>query len=119
MKERTKAVVISALVFPGAGHLVLGAFKRGTLFILLTLVCVILLMRVIIPVAIGIVADVANPGATPDVFTVNTLLRERLQDEGGRQFTAPLIALIVVWLVAALDVMQLGRQQERSEPPQS
>ena len=64
MKAKTKAVLISALLFPGLGHFVLKRAMRGCLFIVPTLRAIGVLLRTTLALADQLVAEIQS-GALP------------------------------------------------------
>lgn len=110
MKKTTKSALLSALVCPGAGHLALDVDRRGWIFLVLTLILLGLLLAPLMQVTTSLVADINNGTLPPDVFQIKALLHERLAVVGGSRITAIGVTLIVVWVIALIDVIRLGRQ---------
>ena len=113
MKKSTKAALLSGLVFPGIGHMVLKQYLRGSVLLFFTLIAVSIIMTAVYQRALAVVDRVlsgdvpAETGAIADAISNST---------GGT--TSPveslsLIVLVVCWLVGIIDSYRLGIAQEK------
>lgn len=109
MKASIKAALISALVFPGLGHLALRRGTRGLLFIVPALLAAGYLLRTTLALAANIVAEI-NSGALP---LDPLLVVERVHSSGIDNPATNLAALvcIVCWIGSVLDALWLGRHR--------
>jgi hypothetical protein len=109
MKASTKAALISALIFPGLGHLALKRGQRGLLFILPSLAAVGYLVRSVLVLVATLADDVASGKLSPDPVAV----LERVNAAGVDNFATNLASLvcIVCWVGAIIDSLWLGRQR--------
>ncbi len=109
MKASTKAALISALLFPGLGHLALRRGLRGLLFIVPTLLAAGYLLRTTLMLAGSLVDDI-NSGKLP--FDPIAIL-ERVNASGidNPATNGAALVCIVCWAGSVLDALWLGRQQ--------
>lgn len=114
MKKMTKGALLSALVCPGAGHLALDSDRRGWIYLILTLLCFALLLATIVPVAISISTDLTN-GTLPlgNLLAIRAEFYERLAELGGKKMFYSTATLVLVWIIALVDVIQVGRALDR------
>lgn len=110
MKPSIKAALISALVFPGLGHLVLKQAARGCIFLLPAAVAVIYLLRRVLELADRLMADL-NSGALP---LDPALILERINASGADSPGANLAAWICLlcWAGSIADALWLGRRRQ-------
>ncbi|MBX2886373.1 MAG: hypothetical protein KTR32_40840 [Granulosicoccus sp.] len=113
MKQTLKGVLCSALVFPGVGHLVLKAPKRGLLYVLLSLGCLIYVFSVLVPLVTDIVNEVVAGQASANPVDLNTLVHERMMNSGNTNLGAAIWGMIALWFIALIDVFVLGRKRDR------
>ena len=108
MKAKTKAALISALLFPGLGHFVLKRAMRGCLFIVPTLLAIGVLLRTTLALADQLVAEIQS-GALP--FDI-PLIMERISAAGGDDPTtnAASLVILVCWLGSIIDAWWLERR---------
>jgi len=113
MKRSLKAALLSALVFPGLGHLVLRRPLRGALFLLPMAVAVAYLLRRMLQLADTILADL-NSGALPfDPVAI----AERVHAGGGDDASVTLATWVCLlcWIGSVADALWLGRH-DTSQP---
>jgi len=113
MKKSSKAALLSALIFPGAGHLFLKSYLRGFGLLLASLAALsVVVVRAYqkaqlivdqivsgsVPMDSGAITQaVANSTTSADNLTDNTLV----------------IVLAVCWLAGILDSYRLGARQDQ------
>ncbi len=109
MKASIKAALISALVFPGLGHLFLRRGARGLLFIVPALLAAGYLLRTTLALAAALVTEI-NDGTLP---LDPLLIVERVHSSGIDNPATNMAALvcIVCWVGSVLDALWLGRQR--------
>jgi hypothetical protein len=111
MKESTKGVLLSGLVYPGLGQLILGQVASGVLFILLTTAgFFVFIYRIIQRAARGI--DEILPLLANNELDVNTLKELLSRDPAGGwgAETISLIGLAGCWLAAIVHAYFLGKK---------
>ncbi|KQQ36069.1 hypothetical protein ASF61_07645 [Duganella sp. Leaf126] len=109
MKAKTKAVLISALLFPGLGHFVLRRAMRGCLFIVPTLLAIGVLLRTTLNLADQLVAEIQSGALPLDV----PLIMERISAAGGDDTSTNAASLVIVicWVGAIVDAWWLERNK--------
>ena len=108
MNRAVNAALISALVFPGAGHLYLKRRARACLFLLPTLVAVMVLLNDAMEQAGAIAAQIMAGTMSADPVA----MAARLEQQGGSTLaTLAATVMVVCWIGAAVDAWMLGRAQ--------
>jgi len=107
MKASTKAALISALVFPGLGHLVLRKGARGLLFIVPAALAVIYLLRSVLQLLDRLMDDINRGALALDPVAI----LERVHASGIDNAATNLASLvcIVCWAGSIIDALWLGR----------
>lgn len=115
MSRPVIAVLISALVFPGAGHLYLKRGGRALLFLLPTLAAVAVFLGQAFEQASEIAAQVMAGTVAPDPVAIAA----RVEQSGGASSvgTAAAVVMLVCWLGAMLDAYLLARGEATRPPP--
>ena len=111
MKESTKGMLLSGLVYPGLGQLIMGRVASGILFMLLTTVALfVFIYRIIQRAARGI--DEIFPLLVNNELDVHALKELLSRDSfGGWQTeTISLIGLAGCWLAAIVHAYFAGRK---------
>jgi hypothetical protein len=111
MKTSTKAVLLSVLVFPGAGHLYLKRGWRGIVFLAPAMVAVIYIFQQAWEEANRIADQIlAYPTSLDPVA-----LAAQIEQGSGNTFWANVASAVMLlcWVGAAVDVWMLARQAPR------
>ena len=108
MSRSTIALLLSALVFPGAGHLYLKRRARALLFIVPALLAVGYFIMDVTRRASDIVDQVLAGRIDADPFAIAA----RLEQAGPTSFLVDLAMYVMLacWIGAALDAWLLGRK---------
>ena len=112
MKKSTKAVLLSALVFPGLGHLYLKRWAVGVVLSGVAAYAVYVITSVTLRIAMDVVQKIESGGATPDIDTISRLVNQQLS--GSEQATnMATIAFAACWLMGIVGSYLHGRAQDR------
>jgi len=113
MKKSSKAALLSGLVFPGIGHMVLKQYLRGSVLILSALVALSVIVTRVFQRALTIV-DRINSGDIP--IETGAIAELVSNSTGGADSLVESIAVIVLgacWLIGIIDSYRLGVAQEK------
>jgi len=106
MNRAVSAALISALVFPGAGHLYLRRGARACLFLLPTLAAAVVFLNDTMAQASAIAAQIMAGTISADPLAIAA----RLEQNGGSTLaTVAVTVMVVCWIVATVDAWMLGR----------
>lgn len=114
MKRATKAALLSALVFPGAGYFIVNKAKQALSFILLTLAGLSAILYDSVYKAQIIAQKVAAGSISLDP---NIIRDEILKTQGAINpeiITAITFGIGTLWIVAIIDGYRLGNSQDNS-----
>ncbi|CUI03467.1 hypothetical protein LXA47_01325 [Massilia sp. P8910] len=112
MNRSVVALLLSGLVFPGAGQYYLGRRARACLFIVPTLVAAFYFLKQVVDSASHMVDEVLRGSLSPDPV----LIAERLHQQG--ETATPLMniaaaVMLACWVASLVDAWLLARAQER------
>ncbi|MBL1142777.1 MAG: hypothetical protein HND53_12175 [Proteobacteria bacterium] len=113
MNTSTKALLLSALVYPGAGHFYLKKPVQGILFSAITSVCLYFLLVTVVKMAQEISDKILSGEISVDVIELTEAILKILEDSGIHQINVTTIALLVCWLLSIFDSYRLGRRGGR------
>jgi TM2 domain-containing membrane protein YozV len=113
MNNAIKGALLSGLVFPGLGQLVLRQYRRGILIMLTVSISLSVIVVKAILIARDILQKVELQG---DVIDLNAITdaasRESLQS-GSITLNFLLIIIIICWIAATVDAYRSGRKLDR------
>ena len=109
MNKAGKAAILSALVFPGAGHLYLKKKYTGFMFLGIAGWALYMIMTSVMARAQLIVNQIESPGMPLDIVTIGEMVAKQTQQYGNQPLDAPLLVLIICWILAIVDSYRLGQ----------
>lgn len=113
MKKSVKATLLSGLVFPGIGHIVLRQYLRGSILILFALTASSVIVNVALERALTVV-DRINSGEIPiDSETITELVSNSASGTDSLIVNISLIVLGTCWLVGIVDSYRIGIKQDK------
>ncbi len=109
MTRSTKAALLSGLVFPGVGHMILKYYLRGALLLFFALVALVVLVDKAVQRAQSIV-DRINSGEIPlEVGAISQAVADSASGADPLADNAPVIVLGACWLIGIIDSYRVGR----------
>ena len=116
MKESTRGVLLSGLVYPGLGQLILGQVTAGVLFMLLTTAGFFVFIYRIIQRAVRVIDEIL-PLLANNEIDVNTLNELLIRDSAGGwgEETISLIGVAGCWLAAIVHAYFAGKKIDLSD----
>jgi len=111
MKKSTKAVLLSALVFPGSGHIYLKKYISATVLLGTALGSLYYLITKAVERAMQIAEKIQNGEVQLDIVVITELAEKSLSaSETQAQYITTSI-LIICWLAGIIDSYRIGRKQ--------
>lgn len=105
MRQSIKGALLSGLVLPGLGQLVLKRPARGLAFLTVSCACIAFLVHEVVRIVGRILADLENL----DAVAIDTLAASAGKETGPVGWI-----LLLCWLIAVLDAWRLGDQLDRA-----
>jgi len=118
MKNSLKAALLSALVLPGAGQIMLKRYSSGSLFALISMVTLSVIVSKIIKLS-SVIAAKINSGALDESSNglIGIVSNSMVEANTGVMNTAFLIYM-GVWILSILDAYRVGdlvdKKQDRN-----
>ena len=102
LSKRNLALLLSALVFPGSGHFILGRKVRGCLFLVPALVALVLVLRQIMARLDQVMAQI-DSGALPLDVQLIVEKVDALSANDGPAMTLAMSVLVACWIGSLID----------------
>ena len=113
MKRSSKAALLSGLIFPGIGHMILKQYLRGSVLMLFALVALSVIISRIYQRALTIV-DAINSGDIPvDTGAIAEMVSNSTSGADSFIDNIAVIVLGACWLIGIIDSYRLGVAQEK------
>ncbi len=113
MRKSSKAALLSALVFPGAGHLLLKRYITGAGLICTALAALYLIVADILEKALAIVEKIERGEVSPDVAAIAELLSRQPMGNESQLLDAALPVLVICWVIGIADSYRCGRALDK------
>ena len=110
MSRSTTAVLMSALVIPGAGHLYLKYFPRGIALIAISLACVWVIVDSALQQASTVLEKLEASGVELDQSQLTELVTQASNSSGSTVDTVATVVLAGCWLIGIIDAYRLSKQ---------
>jgi len=113
MKKSSKAALLSGLIFPGIGHIVLKQYLRGSVLMLSALAAFSIVVTRVFQRALAIV-DRVNSGEIPvDTGAIAEMVSNSTSGADGFIENIAVVVLVTCWLIGIIDSYRLGVAQEK------
>lgn len=117
MSRSTNAVLLSALVLPGAGHLYLKHYPRGIALIVTSLACLGVLVELAVQQASIVLEKLASEGDAVDPGRLADVVAQASNGPGSLVVTVASLVLAGCWVTAIVDAYRLGKGQQGNKAP--
>ena len=101
MKKATKAALISALIFPGAGQIFLKKYLTGFSLLGTALVCLYILITNVVNTALQMVEKIQSGQVQGDLATITALVSKQTGDD-VQQLNIVTLVLAAIWLISII-----------------
>ncbi|ABM03858.1 conserved hypothetical protein [Psychromonas ingrahamii 37] len=108
MKKTIKAVLLSAFIFPGVGHLLFKRYISAAILAATALTATYLLIAKVLESAMLIVDKIQRGEVAADITKISELASQQPSTDGwlGTDFIS--VILLITWLVAIVDCYRVG-----------
>ncbi len=115
MKKATTAILLSALIIPGAGHFYLKKKLSAAILLSVTLVALYILVTTAIEKALLITDKILNGEVLPDITAITELAASQLASTDSMNVNLATTAFVIAWLIGIADSYRLGKKMELME----
>lgn len=110
MNKPLKAALFSALIFPGAGQLLLKKYISATYFAVFAGVGLYFLFSNLMSRAQDIIDKVQRGEVSTDLATITELVNQQ-SSTASDSLSPALIILLVAWLVSVVEAYRVGKKE--------
>lgn len=112
MTKTTKALLLSALVFPGCGQLHLKRYGIAAILISITLVCTYILLSSAVDIANEISAQIMRGELALDVQQISDAISSALSQNNQQTITLCTWLLGISWVIGIADIWHASQQPQ-------
>ena len=116
MSNALKGLLFSALIFPGAGQILLTRYLRGGVFFALAFVSGILCVAGIVRQAVEVLQDLVAKGEVITTPKVMSIVADISTYASSLFLKISLLILFCCWLSSVIDAWLIGRKMDEKHP---
>lgn len=109
MSRATTAVILSALVLPGAGQFYLKRTWRGVIFAAVSLVCLWVILADVLRRTTAVLAQIESGAGVLDVSQIASLAAQASHGAGEGRLTLVTLLLGLCWVASIVDAYLASR----------
>jgi len=115
MSNALKAVLFSAFVFPGSGHLYLRKPIQGSLLVVVSIACFTILLSIALEKAQQISDKILSGEIPLDVTRITEEITSHAVTGGTQWADISTYLLLICWLIGIVDSFRVGRLKDKAD----
>jgi hypothetical protein len=113
MKKSTKAALLSGLILPGTGHLMLKQYGRGAALLASSLIALWILVNTAWQQAMAVVDRINNGEIPLDTGAITAAVSDQGASGDGLLQNIAWLVLVACWLIGIIDSYRIGAAQDK------
>jgi TM2 domain-containing membrane protein YozV len=113
VKNSLKGALLSGLVFPGLGQLVLKRYGRGVALMLIVMAGLFVIIRITVRQAYAVLEKINAAGGAADTETITRAAAQAATPHDTLIINLVTLLLIVCWLAGIIDAYRIGKRRDR------
>lgn len=101
-------MLMSAFVFPGAGHFLLQRYRTAAALITIAATSTFIILKYVVLQAMLIADKIIAGEIAPNILMIRKLIKENVADT--QAVNVAIWVLIAVWLISIIDTYRVGKQ---------
>jgi len=110
MKNSIKGALLSGLVFPGLGQMILRRYGRGISFILIVTCGLAVFFVIALQRAFAIINKLLAEGGMIDINTISKAATQATSSSDNLIMTFCLLLILICWIISTFDAYRIGRK---------
>lgn len=115
MSNSLKAALLSGLVFPGLGQVVLKRYRRGVVLMFIVLACLSIAVAKAVQQAFSILKRIELAGGTINMDAISNAVTQSSTNSDSLVFNSILLLIIVCWILGVVDAYRIGKKRDLEE----
>jgi hypothetical protein len=115
MKNAIKGALLSGLILPGLGQVVLRRYRRGAVIILVVLASLFAAVVTAVQHALVILENIQSRGGDINMQTISDAATRASSTSVSLIFNLALLMIIFCWIFGIIDAYRIGRNKDIEE----
>lgn len=112
MSKALKGALLSALVFPGLGEILLKSYARGIAFVVIAGACLITIVRKAAQQAQALLDAIQTGDGAIDLGAISNSVNEAVARTQSRLVQAAQLLLVLCWVLSIADAYWIGKKAD-------
>ncbi len=112
MNNSLKGAVLSGLVFPGLGQVILKHYKRGAVLMLAVSASMLVILIKALQQAFAIMEKIESDGSVINMSTISNAATQAATSFKSPIFKLLLLLIIFCWVIGIFDAYRIGRKKD-------
>lgn len=112
MNNASKGIILSGLVFPGLGQVVLRHYKRGIFLMLMVVACLTAIVAKALRQALHIVDKIISEGRVMDITELSNTVTQAISPSDSLMFDFLFLLIIGCWIIGLADAYRIGKKMD-------
>ena len=113
MKNSLKGALLSGLVFPGLGQIILKHYKRGLALMLTVSAGLLIIIVKAVQQAVTILEKIEAQGGAIDMNTISKAATQASTTSDSLIFYLALLLIILCWIFSVIDAYRIGKKKDK------
>jgi hypothetical protein len=113
MSNTLKGILFSALIFPGAGQIILARYRRGAMFFGVAFTSGVLSLAAVVRQAVVMLQEVVDHGGVVNFSKVMSILTEASTYTSSILMTGSFLILFCCWVFSVVDAWRIGKELDQ------
>ena len=115
MNNSLKGALLSGVVFPGLGQVILKQYKRGIALMLIASVNMLLIIVKAVQQAFIILNKIELEGGVINGSAISNAATQASTSSGSLIFNIALLLIILCWIIGVVDAYRIGKKKDIEE----
>ena len=115
MNNSLKGALLSGVVFPGLGQIILKHYKRGIALMLTVLVSLLVIVVKAVQQALTILEKINSEGGAINMSTISNIATQASTTLDSLIFNFVLLLMIFCWVIGVVDAYIIGKKKDLEE----
>lgn len=112
MSNSLQAALLSGLVFPGLGQVVLKRYRRGVVLMLIVLACLSVIAAIALQRAFAILKQIESAGGAIDMDAILNAAAQSSTTSDSLVVNYVSSLIVVCWIFGVVDAYRIGKKRD-------
>ena len=112
MNNSLKGALLSGVVFPGLGQVILKHYKRGIALMLIVLVSLLVIVVKAVQQVFTVLEKIESEGVAINMSTISNAVTQATTTSDSFIFNFVLLLIIFCWIIGVVDAYRIGKRRD-------